>query len=112
MQRRRHPHYARHTFSVSALLIGGAIGCFLVGRLVRYTAFAGLEFILNIAFVAAVVGLLFYWFAYGESTVCPGCGRRLFAEKARGQGDPVSFVCSDCGVEWLTGGEIDDLESD
>lgn len=107
MERRPHPHYARRTFGVSLWLVVGGIACLLLGILVRGTALAAFETILNVAFCGSVVALLIHWFSHGETTTCPECGQRLQADPQRSREDPLTFVCEDCQIEWDVDGSHD-----
>lgn len=102
MDRRRHPNYARHTFGVSLGLFGGGMACLLAGLAVRHTRYASLQTILNLAFVIAAVAMVVYWFKQGETTTCPECGRRMWADPERNREAPLTFTCEDCQIEWDT----------
>jgi predicted RNA-binding Zn-ribbon protein involved in translation (DUF1610 family) len=104
MERRRHPHYARNTFGVSLALAAGGLGCLLLGIAVRGTRYFGLETIFNLAFVAFAVGLVIYWFKQGETTTCPTCGGRMFADPNRDRERNLAFTCHTCQIEWDTDG--------
>lgn len=107
MERRRHPTYVRGTAAVSFGLFAAGLACLVVGFAVRGTAWRNFETILNLGFCASVGALLFHWFTQGETTVCPECGRRLRANPDRDPAESLKFPCSDCRIEWDTGGSHD-----
>jgi len=59
--------------------------------------------VLYFAFAGSAIVLLVTWFAGGETTICPECGRRLRADPQHDPHENLTFVCRDCDIEWDTG---------
>lgn len=102
MERRPHPTYARRTAALTYGLVAAGLACLLLGIAVRGTAWRNAETILNLGFCGALVAVLLHWFGRGEATACPRCGRTLKSDAPHTRGEPLTFVCPECQIEWLT----------
>ena len=85
-------------------IVRGGLACLFVGLAVKHTRYAGLETILNVAFGASCLAVVFSWLRQGETTSCPECGRQLWSAPDRDRSESLKFTCEDCQIEWDTDG--------
>jgi hypothetical protein len=103
MERRPHPGYFRKVAGYSVGLFFVSLACLVAGFVLRQVGLPLVSDVLYFIFAASAVVLLVGWFAGGDTTTCPECGRPL---KADSEGDPaenLTFICSECDIEWDTG---------
>jgi hypothetical protein len=107
MERRPHPGYFRRVAGYSVGLFGVSMGCLVAGFVLVRVGLPQVGDVLYFAFAGSAIVLLIMWFAGGETTTCPECGRRLRADPHHDPHENLVFICRDCDIEWDTGRLLD-----
>jgi len=103
MERRPHPGYFRKVAGYSIGLFGVSLACLVAGFVLRRVGLSLAGDVLYFAFAGSAIVLLVMWFAGGETTTCPECGRRLRPDPEGARDENLTFICPDCDIEWDTG---------
>jgi len=103
MERRPHPRYFRKVAGYSVGLFFVSLACLVSGFVLKQVGLALAGDVVYIAFAFSVIVLLAGWYAGGDTTTCPKCGRQLQADPEGDPAENVTFICPDCQIEWDTG---------